>query len=510
MKLTSTFIRALLLLMALTATIMPQELENITVLPFEGWTGSDSRSAGEFQNAITDKIITRIVQTHRFDVIYRANLEKIILEQDLHLTGLIDEASVVQIGKVLGVKKFILGTFTRNSTEHHAAEYYEGKKISDAYYSAQVEASIRMRAVETARYMEATEATGKGTGHDRRNALLNALDKLADAVMTRFEKYFVIQAYITSVDKAMVILDRGTAYGVKEGMDFDVYDITRTPGQPMPVEPEEEILKTYPSGEKQEVARYEWKGGERHIVSRTGYHSNGAVSFKETYQEGSVTSYRSWWPSGQLRVVREYEGGAIVSEVSYDSDGIRCLTGTEIELIRSGLEEYPGEPATPEDTVVMETSAGTIKLRLFTDVAPGHSNNFKRLANFGYYDSTTFHRVVPGFVIQGGDILSRDTQRANDGTGDPGYKISAEFNPRPHRKGTLALARQRDPNSAGSQFYIALRRLPQLDNQYTVFGEVIDGIAIVDSMAAASTDSRGNPVQPQRILRVRVGKSETP
>ncbi|UCH64281.1 MAG: peptidylprolyl isomerase [Fidelibacterota bacterium] len=158
----------------------------------------------------------------------------------------------------------------------------------------------------------------------------------------------------------------------------------------------------------------------------------------------------------------------------------------------------------------METSAGTIKLRLFTDVAPGHSNNFKRLANFGYYDSTTFHRVVPDFVIQGGDILSRDAKRANDGTGSPGYTIPAEFNPRPHRKGTLAMARSRDPNSAGSQFYIALSRLPQLDNQYSVFGEVIGGLAVVDSIATAATDSRDNPVQPQRIFRVRVGPSITP
>ena len=274
--------------------------------------------------------------------------------------------------------------------------------------------------------------------------------------------------------------------------------------------PEEEILKTYPNGQKQEVARYEWKGGERHMVSRTGYHSNGAVSFEENYRDGKVIAYRSWWPTGQLRVVRKYEGDAVVSEQSYDSDGIRYLTGEEINLILRRLADYPGEPASPQDTVVMETSAGTIKLRLFTDVAPGHSNNFKRLANFGYYDSTTFHRVIPGFVIQGGDLLSRDAQRSNDGTGDPGYKISAEFNPRPHRKGTLAMARSSDPNSASSQFYIALRRLPQLDNRYTVFGEVMEGLAGVDSIAAAATDSRDNPVQPQRIFRVRVGPSETP
>ncbi len=276
-------------------------------------------------------------------------------------------------------------------------------------------------------------------------------------------------------------------------------------------QPEEEILKTYPDGQKQEVARYEWKGGERLMVSRTGYHSNGTVSFKETYQEGSIISHRSWWPNGNLRLVRKYKGGAVASEQGYDSDGVRYLTDAEIDLIRSNLTKYTGEPATPEDTVVMETSAGTIKLRLFTDVAPGHSNNFKRLANFGYYDSTTFHRVMPGFVIQGGDILSRDAQRANDGTGSPGYTIPAEFNPRPHRKGTLAMARRSgDPNSASSQFYIALRRLPQLDNQYSVFGEVIEGMAVVDSIAAAETDSRNNPVQPQRIYRVRAGLSETP
>lgn len=223
-----------------------------------------------------------------------------------------------------------------------------------------------------------------------------------------------------------------------------------------------------------------------------------------------MTSYRSWWPHGQLRVVRKYEGGAVVSEVSYDSDGIRCLTAEEIDLILRRLADYPGEPASPQDTVVMETSAGIIRLRLFTDIAPGHSDNFKRLANFGFYDSTTFHRVVTGFVIQGGDILSRDTQRANDGQGGPGYTIPAEFNPRPHRKGSLGMARSQDPNSAGSQFYIALRRLPQLDNRYTVFGEVIEGIAVVDSIAAAETDPEENPRQPQRILHVRVGLSETP
>ncbi|MCK4579574.1 MAG: peptidylprolyl isomerase [Candidatus Marinimicrobia bacterium] len=152
----------------------------------------------------------------------------------------------------------------------------------------------------------------------------------------------------------------------------------------------------------------------------------------------------------------------------------------------------------------METSAGAIKLRLYTDVAPGHSNNFKKLANSGFYDSTTFHRIVPGFVIQGGDINSRDNNRQNDGSGSPGYNVDAEFNPRPHVKGTLAMARSQDPHSAGSQFYIALDRLTRLDNNYTVFGEVIEGLDVVDTIAGAARDKRDNPINPQRIYRVRV------
>ncbi|MFB0515557.1 MAG: peptidylprolyl isomerase [Candidatus Neomarinimicrobiota bacterium] len=274
--------------------------------------------------------------------------------------------------------------------------------------------------------------------------------------------------------------------------------------------PDEEVLKTYPDGAKQEVVHYEGKGGDRQMVAKIGYYRTGAVSFEERYRDGQVVAYRSWWPNGQLRIVRQYENDAPVSEVNYDIDGVRHLTSAEIEVIRRELADYPGEPATPQDTVLMETSAGVIKLRLHTDVAPGHCNNFKRLANFGYYDSTTFHRVVPGFVIQGGDLLSRDAVRANDGTGGPGYTIPAEFNPRPHVKGSLAMARSQDPHSAGSQFYIALRKLPQLDNRYTVFGEVIEGLNVVDSIAAAATDSKENPVRPQRILRVRVSNSEIP
>ena len=274
--------------------------------------------------------------------------------------------------------------------------------------------------------------------------------------------------------------------------------------------PDEEVLKTYPDGSKQEVARYESRGGERHLLAKIGYNQDSTLAFEEKFTDGKTVSYQSWWPNGTPRLVRTYTDGTVTGEDRYDSDGVRLIEADEIEAILADLANYEGEPAAASDTVFMETSAGLIKLRLFTDVAPGHSDNFKRLANAGFYDSTTFHRVVPNFVVQGGDILSRDAKRANDGQGNPGFTIPAEFNPRIHKRGTLAMARSSNPNSAGSQFYIALTRLPQLDNRYTVFGEVIDGLNAVDSIAATATDSKDNPLQPQRILSVRVEVRGTP
>ena len=118
---------------------------------------------------------------------------------------------------------------------------------------------------------------------------------------------------------------------------------------------------------------------------------------------------------------------------------------------------------------------GTITLDLYSDVAPNTVANFEKLANSGFYNGLVFHRVVPGFVIQGGDPNG-------DGTGGPGYKIKAEFSERKHLTGTLAMARAADPNSAGSQFYICLEPQPGLDRQYTVFGQVTAGMDLVKNV----------------------------
>ena len=143
---------------------------------------------------------------------------------------------------------------------------------------------------------------------------------------------------------------------------------------------------------------------------------------------------------------------------------------------------------------VIETKFGAITLRFFPDVAPGHVKNFLDLAKSGTYDATIFHRVIPGFMIQGGDPVTKDpARRAAAGTGGPGYVIKAEFNSKPHKRGTLSMARSASPDSAGSQFFICVADTPFLDNKYTVFGEVVSGMDAVDKIVAQPRDGRDNP-----------------
>lgn len=146
-----------------------------------------------------------------------------------------------------------------------------------------------------------------------------------------------------------------------------------------------------------------------------------------------------------------------------------------------------------ETKAVIETKFGKIELKFFPDVAPNHVNNFIELAKKGFYDGTTFHRVIPGFMIQGGDPNSKDPDKSRHGTGGPGYTVKAEFNSKPHKRGTLSMARSANPDSAGSQFFICVADSPFLDRQYTVFGEVVSGIDIVDKIVSQPRDSRDNP-----------------
>jgi len=146
-----------------------------------------------------------------------------------------------------------------------------------------------------------------------------------------------------------------------------------------------------------------------------------------------------------------------------------------------------------ETKAVIETKFGNIELRFFPEVAPNHVNNFVELAKKGFYDGTIFHRVIPGFMIQGGDPNSKNPDKSKHGMGGPGYTLKAEFNDKPHKRGTLSMARAANPDSAGSQFFICVADSPFLDKQYTVFGEVVSGIEVIDKIVNQPRDKRDNP-----------------
>ena len=142
---------------------------------------------------------------------------------------------------------------------------------------------------------------------------------------------------------------------------------------------------------------------------------------------------------------------------------------------------------------VIETSHGTIEIEFFEDKASGHVKNFKDLANKEFYNGTTFHRVIPGFMVQGGDPNTKTDDRSSHGMGGPGYTIDAEFNDARHDRGVLSMARSQDPNSAGSQFFIVVKDSHFLDGQYTAFGKVTSGMDIADKIVDVARDSRDNP-----------------
>jgi cyclophilin family peptidyl-prolyl cis-trans isomerase len=156
-------------------------------------------------------------------------------------------------------------------------------------------------------------------------------------------------------------------------------------------------------------------------------------------------------------------------------------------------------------TCNITTKFGTIKIELMPQLAPNTVTNFKKLVNSGFYDHLLFHRIVPGFVIQGGDPNSKDRKnRQIWGTGGPGWKINAEFNEMRHSRGIVSMARSHDPDSAGSQFFIVIKDSYFLDGQYTVFGKVLEGMDIVDKIASTSTDNNDAPLDEQDAELVKV------
>ena len=160
---------------------------------------------------------------------------------------------------------------------------------------------------------------------------------------------------------------------------------------------------------------------------------------------------------------------------------------------------------TTNEVAVIKTVAGEMVIEFWPDVAPKTVENFKPLAKKGFYDGTAFHRIIKGFMVQGGDPLTKDeTQQNRWGTGDPGYKIKAEFNERSHKRGVISMARSQDPDSAGSQFFICHGDPSFLDRQYTAFGKLIKGDDVLEKLATCETGRQDRPVKRQGVESVKI------
>jgi peptidyl-prolyl cis-trans isomerase B (cyclophilin B) len=155
-------------------------------------------------------------------------------------------------------------------------------------------------------------------------------------------------------------------------------------------------------------------------------------------------------------------------------------------------------------TAIIETNLGTIVFKLLPELAPETVRNFEKLARDGFYNGTLFHRVIPGFMIQGGDPNTKSGNKNTWGTGGPGHTIKAEFSSRSHHRGIVSMARAQDPNSAGSQFFIVTTDSTFLDRQYTVFGEVIEGMDVADKIVNLQRDRNDCPLQEAKMLHVKV------
>src|SRR5437867_12511722 len=157
------------------------------------------------------------------------------------------------------------------------------------------------------------------------------------------------------------------------------------------------------------------------------------------------------------------------------------------------------------EVAIIKTSAGEMTAEFWTDVAPKTVENFKTLAKKGFYDGTAFHRVIKDFMSQGGDPLTKDASKeAMWGTGDPGYKVKAEFNDRHHDRGVLSMARSQDPDSAGSQFFICHGTPRFLDHQYTAFGKVIKGDDVLEKIATTPTHPQDRPDKRMGVESIKI------
>jgi|TARA_B110000914_G_scaffold30182_1_gene22890 cyclophilin family peptidyl-prolyl cis-trans isomerase len=183
------------------------------------------------------------------------------------------------------------------------------------------------------------------------------------------------------------------------------------------------------------------------------------------------------------------------------------LLAIVLTIVGCGTKQKNKDTVMDKEIAVISTRFGDIKLEFFDDIAPKHVESFKLHAQNGYYDGTTFHRVIPGFMIQGGDPLTKSEDKSRHGTGgnaakffgigseesESTWNLPAEFSTTKHTRGILSMARSQSPDSGGSQFFICVADANFLDNQYTVFGKVVSGMEVIDAIVSVPRDARDNP-----------------
>lgn len=186
---------------------------------------------------------------------------------------------------------------------------------------------------------------------------------------------------------------------------------------------------------------------------------------------------------------------------STETEMVNSASNSTLNLVKNQSPQNLANQSLSNNTALLQTTQGPIKIQLYPDLAPNHVKNFKDLARDGFYDGVVFHRIVPGFVIQAGDPNTKNASISRDlwGSGGPGYTINEEFNNMSHERGVVSMARMPDPNSAGSQFFIVVNDSRFLDKQYTAFGKVIEGMETVDKIANVTTNSLDQPVNPSTV-----------
>lgn len=259
-------------------------------------------------------------------------------------------------------------------------------------------------------------------------------------------------------------------------------------GQLIPFTPVSYILNGAPSAE--------YQPGAMAIYSKDIKYPQNATAEQPLRLVYSSDSFRSNTP-GLFFAVLIYEVNHNYVPKTTSDPYNEIVENEEKFSINSSMTNTTMTSNNESKLAVLDTAQGPITMEFFPNVAPIHVSNFEKLAESGFYNGTIFHRIVKGFVIQGGDPNTKNsTNMAAWGTGDPGYKIKAEFSNIPHNRGIVSMARSSDPDSAGSQFFIVLNDSRFLDNQYTVFGRVVNGMDVVDKIAALPTIQNDQPQDP--------------